>query len=525
MTSSFAVSYSHTSYDQANERFYANATLTKNAGLALRGDLLLAVRRVTDQATGQDADAQLITFDGRLPVAVAGLAAGTPFLKLTDMLSVDPNNGEFYLDGAALDNILLGFDNTSPTDRFDYELILLGEANQAPRFTSNPYGGTQGQAYPMTAGGQTQLEIEVGGGNTFSYDLTGEDPDGDAVTFSVVGSLPSWLTLTADNRLTGTPTVVAGPETIQLRITDEHGFYDEAYDQTLVIEAVADAGNRAPEITNAPIGHAYVDQLYTWDANAFDPDGDSVRFTATASYTDTTGTPVTLDGASGDGFTIDANTGVLTWTPPLDALDQIVNIVVTVGDQQNPELTDSHTYDLKVVADGTPPAQVGEVDLTVANVDASGLTWDYQNLTVNGVITADITNLGPGTVHGPFDVLFFEDNDFDGQYTPGQDQVLGFAAVSQNFVANETHTLAAAITGSAAFAGAPIWAWVDSGEAIIEADEANNLSRTHEDCQVVPPVGSFDPVVQWQRTRFKQPLLHPSGILTCLLDSCRCRPE
>ena len=53
------------------------------------------------------------------------------------------------------------------------------------------------------------------------------------------------------------------------------------------------------------------------------------------------------------------------------------------------------------------------IDLAVINVDPSSLSFDGQLLTVSGTVTAHIENTGTGNVNQPFDVLFFEDRDYD----------------------------------------------------------------------------------------------------------------
>ncbi|MCA9321697.1 MAG: hypothetical protein KDB53_13230, partial [Planctomycetes bacterium] len=71
------------------------------------------------------------------------------------------------------------------------------------------------------------------------------------------------------------------------------------------------------------------------------------------------------------------------------------------------------------------PAQI---DLVVVSVDASALVTDAQALTTSGTVTASIQNLGVSGA-AAFDVVLFEDLDFNGAYSAGIDRT--FATLPQ----------------------------------------------------------------------------------------------
>ncbi|MFQ5858024.1 MAG: FG-GAP-like repeat-containing protein, partial [Anaerolineae bacterium] len=141
-------------------------------------------------------------------------------------------------------------------------------------------------------------------------------------------------------------------------------------------------------------------------------------------------------------------------------------------------------------------------DLTVPVVDASGTSTDPRTLTIEGTVTAQIQNQGSTAVSsqtrlpksqrlrksfqstGDFDVTFFEDLDGDEAYTPGVDNVLGQAAHTGGLAPGATTIVVAAISGQVQFLGSPLWAFADSGNAIVELDETNNLNHTATQCKV-----------------------------------------
>lgn len=214
---------------------------------------------------------------------------------------------------------------------------------------------------------------------------------------------------------------------------------------------------------------------YTHDVEAHDPDrGDELAFS--------------LDAAP-NGMTIDAASGLLSWTSTQDQRGEN-EVRVRVKDQGG--LFDTQAFKITVASQ--------DVDLTISSIDASSLAFDGQALTVSGNITAKITNNGPEGVVIPVDVLFFEDVDFNGSYDANIDNALGRANVTESLSSGASVTVTAALSGSVRFSGAPIWGYVDSEKRIPETDEENNLSRSGSGCQVVPHVGVIDPVLEWSWT-------------------------
>jgi hypothetical protein len=159
--------------------------------------------------------------------------------------------------------------NVTPRGRAD--------GNRAPVFTSEP----------LTSA------IER---HNWYLDLTASDPDGDAVSFSLV-TAPPGMRLNGPALVTWIPgTEQIGPHVVELRATDARGAYGS---QAFSID-VADY-NEPPQITSVPISIVEAGQSYQYDVEAFDPEGAALRFS--------------FAGPAPAGMSIDPASGVVAWSP------------------------------------------------------------------------------------------------------------------------------------------------------------------------------------------------------------------
>jgi RHS repeat-associated protein len=146
----------------------------------------------------------------------------------------------------------------------------------------------------------------------------------------------------------------------------------------------------------------------------------------------------------------------------------------------------------------TPPAPSPAVDLTIQDINTDTLVYDGQWLTVSGTISATVENQGPGTVSTPFTVTFFEDLNRNSAFDAALDNVLGSTMLATPMPAGHTASAAAPLSGRVQFAGDVIWAMVDSGNAVSEADETNNIGRPAS--LLSPTQGLLDPKLEWSWT-------------------------
>lgn len=276
--------------------------LTKQPGLQVRRELLLAIKPPTDQVSGGFEGTKLVNQDWTLPWEVAGLPAGTPFIRLTNLMDTQDR---FYVDGASLGEIELVFEHDG-NERFDFEYVLLGELNDPPSFTSDPYATQRGAAYPVefqtnaTATPVPMLEIVAARNGEFRYTPTMIDPNGDHTRVEIVTGPVTDTTdpdsihnlrvidTNEDGRndtVVWTPRDAAtagddlGIHTITLRTIDEHDGYTSVNDQTFKLRVVTDALNRPPQFTKPPKTLATFGSDYDYDADAVDPESHDLVYT------------------------------------------------------------------------------------------------------------------------------------------------------------------------------------------------------------------------------------------------------
>ncbi|MGA1870209.1 MAG: Ig-like domain-containing protein [bacterium] len=172
---------------------------------------------------------------------------------------------------------------------------LLVEGNHGPGITSMPATmATEGVLY--------------------SYDAGASDPDvGDILTYSLDISPAGMIIDPLTGLIQWTPPIgEAGDHSVTLRVTDTGGLFAT---QTFTISVALGPGNHKPLITSTPITTATEGVLYSYDADASDPDAGDI-FT------------YSLD-ISPAGMTIDPLTGLIQWTPAIgDAGDHSVTLRV-----------------------------------------------------------------------------------------------------------------------------------------------------------------------------------------------------
>ncbi len=195
----------------------------------------------------------------------------------------------------------------------------------------------------------------TGLGQSYFYAVLASDPNGDVLSYSL-DTAPAGMTIDSDTGLlTWAPdtSTQLGPHTVSIQVDDGRGASD-TQDYTLTV--VADATNSPPQIVSVPGLVAFLGEVYTYDAEAIDPDGDTVVWHLAES-------PV--------GMSIDPLTGSVLWTPTQAGA---FNVVVQAIDPFNG--VGQQSYVLTVAATNTPPlifsVPVTEAAVTTAYTYAVG---------------------------------------------------------------------------------------------------------------------------------------------------------
>ena len=156
-------------------------------------------------------------------------------------------------------------------DKVTSFVISIAE-NAAPIINTDP---------EMSVPSSSSDNLSANEDSPFSLQLHVADDDlqyGDKLTFSAV-QLPSWLYLTLDGVLEGTPeNGDVGTHEVQVRVTDLSGESDE-----LSLTIVVKNTNDAPIVLAGPLGFATQDMLYEQQLEYEDIDlihGDKLRFSA-----------------------------------------------------------------------------------------------------------------------------------------------------------------------------------------------------------------------------------------------------
>jgi len=139
-------------------------------------------------------------------------------------------------------------------------------------------------------------------------------------------------------------------------------------------------------------------------------------------------------------------------------------------------------------------------DMLPVDVDAASLVYDSQTLAVNGTVSVTVRNPSAYAVEEPYRVTLFADANGNGTYESGTDSILGVTTVADGPAANSESTISIPVNATALFRDNPVYAFVDSDEAIMETDETNNVYNSMASCTYTAPPGTFNPVVKWQWT-------------------------
>jgi hypothetical protein len=145
---------------------------------------------------------------------------------------------------------------------------------------------------------------------------------------------------------------------------------------------------------------------------------------------------------------------------------------------------------------------IAQPDLRIADLNTAAIITDGQTLALGGSIGFSIANSGSAPASTPFSVIAFEDRNLNGQYNAGTDSVLGSLNVSSTIAAGSSLPQNIALSGTVKFKGGLIHIFADSGNAIAETDETNNLANTGSLSFYSPPIisGPLTPIQEWHWT-------------------------
>ncbi|MFP4015681.1 MAG: putative Ig domain-containing protein, partial [Halanaerobiales bacterium] len=136
-------------------------------------------------------------------------------------------------------------------------------------------------------------------GHIYKYAIQAEDPEGDELTYNLIDP-PAELTIDSEKGIMtwDTENVDFEEYTAGVKVTDSYGAYSSG---ELILER---AKYEPPQITSTPVTSITIgeglSEDYNYDVEAEDPAGDTLTYSLVSSP---------------EGMTIDADTGLINWTP------------------------------------------------------------------------------------------------------------------------------------------------------------------------------------------------------------------
>jgi len=204
-------------------------------------------------------------------------------------------------------------DSDVATDDANIEIISEGIENHAPVITSVPV-------------------TEVYEGHNYYYQVNAVDPNGDSMEYSLITS-PSWLSIDSQTGLVSGTAPEVDEDTgfdIIVRVSDTEGAFDtQTY--ILTVMDIVESENLPPVITSVPVTEVDEQEVYTYDVEAYDPDGDILTYSLT-------------QGPS--WLSIDSQTGLVSGTAPEVDEDTGFDIIVRVSDTEG--AFDTQTFTITV---------------------------------------------------------------------------------------------------------------------------------------------------------------------------------
>uniref|UniRef100_UPI0030D90977 putative Ig domain-containing protein n=1 Tax=Tychonema sp. LEGE 07196 TaxID=1828665 RepID=UPI0030D90977 len=159
-------------------------------------------------------------------------------------------------------------------------------------WTVNVSNSTANRLPSITSVPDTVTNLE----KVYRYQLTGTDPDGDYLLWSLDSAPKGMVIDTKTGGLSWQPTSEQiGEHTVAVRVTDSLGSYT-GQEFSLKVTGI----NTPPAIVSIPVTIAGVNGTYKYQVFGTDPENDTLRYSL---------------GTKPEGMKIDARTGLIEWTP------------------------------------------------------------------------------------------------------------------------------------------------------------------------------------------------------------------
>ena len=359
----------------------------------------------TASATDADLPASTLTYS----LDAASIALGMTINSSTGVFSWTPTESQ---DGIHAVTVTVTDNGTGTLSDSETITVTVNEVNVAPVLGS--------------IGNQT---IAEGSPLTFTATATDADLPANSLTYSLSGTVPTGASITSGGVFSWTPTETQGPGSYSFDVIVSDGALTDVETITVTVTE----GNTAPVL--AAIGDKTVDELT------------ALTFTATATDADLPANTLTysLDAASiALGMTIDANTGVFSWTPTEAQGGLTPSVTITVTDNGTGNLTDSETFTITVGEINTAPVLAAIGNQTVnegatLSFTATATDADLPGQTLTYSLDAASLSLGM-TIDANTGVFNWTPTEAQGSLTPSVTVTVTDSGTS-NMTDSETFTI------------------------------------------------------------------------------------
>jgi YD repeat-containing protein len=356
----------------------SNARIRWTPGPNQLGDNL--VRILADdgrgEATIQEFTVNVVSQPVNLPPEITSrppTAALVDEIYRTDLDAVDPNSDSIIWQlleapqGMSLDPIS-GELNWTPSDSDIGDHTVSVEALDALFASSQLTYNLRVRAVNSPPVLQSTPPTEAAVGSTYFYQAIAEDVDQDALTFALP-TAPAGMSINpASGRVQWTPeTGQEGGHDVEISVSDALG---ATVIQQYTIQVASGQPNQPPTIVSNPAFSASVGDLYTYDVDAEDPDGDTLTYSLLTSPA---------------GMTIDPQSGLIQWTPTsgdlgVEAVEVLASDPSGAGSLQGYPLTILASNNAPTIT-STPPTTLaaGETfryDVLATDADGEFLTYE-----------------------------------------------------------------------------------------------------------------------------------------------------
>ncbi|MRR34370.1 hypothetical protein EG829_06655, partial [bacterium] len=241
---------------------------------------------------------------------------------------------------------------------------------------SDGNGGTDSQSFTVTVASApvnnnptiTSTPVTVAtAGNAYTYDVNATDSDSDTLSYSLTSS-PSGMAINSSTGvITWIPTTSqTGSRSVVVEVSDGKGGTDS---QSFTVTVTGSTtSNGAPIFTSTPVTSAVSRKYYSYDVNAVDPDGDSIKYALSKRP---------------DGMIINSSTGMINWYAYRTGSYQIS---VKATDSKGNSAYQNFTI---TVASTSAAASVLSVDVDPAGGVASDFTANPCDVSGDGLVTVD----------------------------------------------------------------------------------------------------------------------------------------